>query len=235
MPSLTIGSRGDAVRALQQALIDQGFNLGTADGSFGAKTADAVRQFQLRNGLKADGKVGPMTAEKLGLGDSFDTGGGTVSQPQRVQGDSFRGSGDLVAQIDNQPSGTGMAKGSITLNGRTYRFNSGGSSKYSTPKGTYIVRSHSEAYRYNRGGSYNRNGVGFSFCIEDANRSGSDKMYDGRAGRDRTYLRIHPDGGNDGTEGCIGLVGSAAELKQFRDDLNRALDANGGRLSLTVN
>lgn len=59
-------------------------------------------------------------------------------------------------------------------------------------------------------------------------------MYDSRAGRDREWLRIHPDGGGQGTAGCIGLTGSAAELRQFRTELNRAIDAAGGTLRFTV-
>ena len=40
------GSRGEDVRELQQALIDLGFLKGTADGVFGNKTENAVRNFQ---------------------------------------------------------------------------------------------------------------------------------------------------------------------------------------------
>lgn len=62
------GSRGDAVRSLQRALIDRGFLLAAApDGSFGPKTEAAVRNFQSRNRLQPDGIAGTVTLKALGL------------------------------------------------------------------------------------------------------------------------------------------------------------------------
>jgi GH24 family phage-related lysozyme (muramidase) len=48
------------VAALQQALVKLGSPL-DCDGRFGLKTEAAVKEFQSRSGLPADGKVGPMT------------------------------------------------------------------------------------------------------------------------------------------------------------------------------
>ena len=64
---LTTGARGDAVRKVQQALIDAGFALPKfgADGSFGSETRTAVRAFQQSSGLKVDGIVGPLTMGAL--------------------------------------------------------------------------------------------------------------------------------------------------------------------------
>ena len=62
--SLQIGDNGNEVRALQQRLMSQGYNVGRtgADGKFGANTQDAVRQFQSQHQLKkVDGIVGPET------------------------------------------------------------------------------------------------------------------------------------------------------------------------------
>jgi peptidoglycan hydrolase-like protein with peptidoglycan-binding domain len=62
------GSQGDAVRAVQQALVNQGVALaGGVDGVFGAGTASALKQFQSRNGLNASGVVDDATAIALGL------------------------------------------------------------------------------------------------------------------------------------------------------------------------
>lgn len=59
------GSSGDAVKKLQEALNGFGFSCGAADGVFGAKTEAAVKAFQRKYGLAADGIVGPKTWAKL--------------------------------------------------------------------------------------------------------------------------------------------------------------------------
>lgn len=77
LPTLTRilrwGSKGDDVKALQKALNDLGFNAGKVDGEFENNTENAVKAFQLKAGLMADGEVGPMTWDKLGgkPGDSI--------------------------------------------------------------------------------------------------------------------------------------------------------------------
>jgi peptidoglycan hydrolase-like protein with peptidoglycan-binding domain len=58
--------QGDDVRAVQQALIQAGASL-TVDGVFGPGMDQAVKQFQERHSLIADGIVGPATRAALGL------------------------------------------------------------------------------------------------------------------------------------------------------------------------
>ena len=65
-PMVYRGSRGDAVRKLQELLNKKGFDCGAVDGIFGSKTYAAVVAFQKANGLAADGIVGPLTWGKLG-------------------------------------------------------------------------------------------------------------------------------------------------------------------------
>ena len=65
-PMVYRGSRGDAVRRLQELLHKKGFDCGAVDGIFGSKTYAAVMAFQKANGLSADGIVGPLTWGKLG-------------------------------------------------------------------------------------------------------------------------------------------------------------------------
>ncbi len=55
------GSRGEAVRELQQALITLGYLKGSADGIFGNNTENAVRQFQKKNKMTVDGLAGLTT------------------------------------------------------------------------------------------------------------------------------------------------------------------------------
>ena len=65
-PMVYRGSRGDAVRRLQELLHKKGFDCGAVDGIFGSKTYAAVMAFQKANGLGADGIAGPLTWGKLG-------------------------------------------------------------------------------------------------------------------------------------------------------------------------
>ena len=54
------GSKGNAVRAAQTLLKNQGYNV-PVDGIFGAQTKAAVLKFQSRTGRTVDGIVGPYT------------------------------------------------------------------------------------------------------------------------------------------------------------------------------
>ena len=61
------GCRGDAVKRLQQALIDAGYKsyVRSADGIYGQWTYDAVRAYQRDVGLSVDGIAGKNTQNKL--------------------------------------------------------------------------------------------------------------------------------------------------------------------------
>ncbi|MEU7133566.1 peptidoglycan-binding domain-containing protein [Streptomyces sp. NPDC046261] len=63
-----IGDRGDHVKEIQCLLNNyHGIDVGPSgfDGKFGPATQRAVKTFQGRNGLSADGIVGPKTWKKL--------------------------------------------------------------------------------------------------------------------------------------------------------------------------
>lgn len=62
---LRVGDEGDEVLALQQALVELGFDPGEPDGAYGPQTAEAVSQFQQQQGLAADGVAGAETLEAL--------------------------------------------------------------------------------------------------------------------------------------------------------------------------
>ena len=64
---LELGSSGSDVTRVQKKLIQWGYLSGTADGRYGEKTRSAVTAFQRRNGLAADGRVGPATAAAMGV------------------------------------------------------------------------------------------------------------------------------------------------------------------------
>lgn len=50
----------------------------------------------------------------------------------------------------------------------------------------------------------------------------------------RSLLRVHPDGGDPGTEGCIGLTGNAASINSFADQISDYLQTDG-TMRLVVN
>ena len=57
--------RGDDVAALQERLIQMGFNCEKVDGVYGIKTEAAVKEFQKSVGIVVDGKCGPTTLISL--------------------------------------------------------------------------------------------------------------------------------------------------------------------------
>ncbi|MBD2362518.1 peptidoglycan-binding protein [Anabaena minutissima FACHB-250] len=62
---LRLGNRGEAVRVLQEQLIQAGYLQGQPNGYFGSYTADAVKRFQAGNYLAVSGIAGPTTRAKL--------------------------------------------------------------------------------------------------------------------------------------------------------------------------
>lgn len=60
------GDQGDDVRLVQEKLKQRGFDV-AVDGNYGSGTQSAVRAFQRREGLNADGVVGDLTRQKLGV------------------------------------------------------------------------------------------------------------------------------------------------------------------------
>jgi len=56
---------GDDVAALQQRLLDMGFDCGRVDGLFGVETEQSLREFQHNVGVVPDGTCGPATFKAL--------------------------------------------------------------------------------------------------------------------------------------------------------------------------
>lgn len=61
------GSSGATVKKIQQKLKTWGYYSGSVDGIYGAKTKAAVKYFQRKNGLTADGVAGDKTLAALGI------------------------------------------------------------------------------------------------------------------------------------------------------------------------
>ncbi len=73
------GSSGQAVKDIQTNLKKWGYYSGSVDGIYGSKTVEAVKLFQKKNGLTADGVCGPATLSALGLSSGSSEGGGSSS------------------------------------------------------------------------------------------------------------------------------------------------------------
>ena len=64
------GANGGEVKELQRRLKEWGYYSGAVDGIYGKATADAVKWFQQKNGLTADGVAGLETYRALGMNES---------------------------------------------------------------------------------------------------------------------------------------------------------------------
>ncbi len=64
------GANGGEVKELQRRLKMWGYYNGSVDGVYGSKTVEAVKLFQRKNGLTADGIAGKSTFAALGMNDS---------------------------------------------------------------------------------------------------------------------------------------------------------------------
>jgi peptidoglycan hydrolase-like protein with peptidoglycan-binding domain len=87
-PLLKKGSTGEAVKQLQLALKDLGFDPGAVDGHFGSATESAVKHFQQDRGITADGIVGPITWRNIDEADQSEPAlkkGSTGNPVRRAQ------------------------------------------------------------------------------------------------------------------------------------------------------
>ena len=104
------GSTGEQVRIIQSKLKNWGYYDGTVDGIFGSRTAEAVKYFQRKNGLTADGIVGPATLRALGMS----TGGGSGSSSQSASLDLL--ARVISAEARGEPYSGQVAVGAVILN-----------------------------------------------------------------------------------------------------------------------
>ena len=73
------GSSGNVVKTVQRKLKNWGYYTGSVDGIFGSKTKEAVKYFQRKNKLTADGIVGPKTLSALGIVDGSSSNASSYS------------------------------------------------------------------------------------------------------------------------------------------------------------
>ena len=99
-PVLRRGASGEYVELLQNLMNGNGYTL-TVDGKFGAKTEEAVKDYQLKNGLVADGIVGAATWDSLTGEPSTDT----VTVPRDELAAQRRKLTEVIGWIDAKMEG----------------------------------------------------------------------------------------------------------------------------------
>jgi len=175
--------------------------------------------------LGSDGKNDNKLYQQSEKGDVV-YGLGVLKQPTfeyvgQVDETALKYEGVMYEQKDGDPNFTGsISVGKLTIVQKvgekefvkdSYNALSGGWKKGSIQNGDYTV----DNLRDNRTGSYENHGVGFTFDVTPQFETCRD------------LLRIHPDGGRKGTEGCIGLTGGKETLLRFKNSLSNLLKKHG--------
>lgn len=108
------GASGEQVRTIQQKLKRWGYYDGAVDGIFGSGTRKAVVAFQKKNGLAADGIVGPNTLRALGMSVSGSASGGSSTAAQ--DHDVALLAKVISAEARGEPYAGQVAVGAVILN-----------------------------------------------------------------------------------------------------------------------
>jgi hypothetical protein len=120
MPVFGKGSTGEKVVRIQMALKAAGFFENEPDGLFGDRTEAAVKGFQARSGLAADGMVGPATWGKLFPSEASAPGtfGDLASRCLALTGsfETGRPAPECFATVTGNFDGQGMSFGALQWN-----------------------------------------------------------------------------------------------------------------------
>lgn len=108
------GSSGEEVRQIQQKLKNWGYYNGAVDGVYGSKTVAAVKKFQQKNGLTADGIAGQKTLQALGINTSSSSGSKSTNNSDlnllshlvygEARGEVYKGQVAVAATVLNRVS-----------------------------------------------------------------------------------------------------------------------------------
>ena len=112
------GDSGSAVTTIQTKLKRWGYFDGPVDGIYGSKTSKAVRSFQRKNGLTADGVAGPATLKALGMEQTSQNSGSsqTGSSGGNASGDVALLAKVISAEARGEPYDGQVAVGAVILN-----------------------------------------------------------------------------------------------------------------------
>ena len=103
------GDSGDTVKEIQTRLKKWGYYSGNTDGIFGSRTKEAVKYFQRKNGLTADGVVGKATLAALGISSSSTPSSSTDN-------DLYLLSRMISAEARGEPYEGQVAVGAVIMN-----------------------------------------------------------------------------------------------------------------------
>ena len=106
------GSRGSEVTQIQTKLKRWGYYSGSIDGIYGTQTVNAVKYFQRKNGLTADGIAGPATLKAMGI---------TTSSSSSSSSSSYNSNLNLLAKViygeaRGEPYAGQVAVGAVCMN-----------------------------------------------------------------------------------------------------------------------
>ncbi|MBQ5812974.1 MAG: spore cortex-lytic enzyme [Clostridia bacterium] len=104
------GSSGSTVRNIQQRLKNWGYYTGAVDGIYGSRTVEAVKYFQRKNGLTADGVCGNATLRALGISTGISSAGAGR------QDDLYLLAKMISAEARGEPYVGQVAVGAVILN-----------------------------------------------------------------------------------------------------------------------
>lgn len=107
------GARGNDVSTIQSKLRNWGYYTGSVDGIFGSGTLQAVKAFQRKNGLTADGIVGTQTLKAMGISTS---GASSGSQNSTSSNDEYLLARIISAEARGEPYTGQVAVGAVVLN-----------------------------------------------------------------------------------------------------------------------
>jgi lipoprotein-anchoring transpeptidase ErfK/SrfK len=136
---LQSGSKGPAVKALQQRLHELGYQVQEADGQFGPETHHSVVAFQKVNGLGRDGVVGPITRKALERP--------RVPRPRSTKA-GFHVEADLTLQVVYMVSDGKIVEvlDASSASGQTYTVD-GDVRLAVTPQGSFVIQRKIDAWR----------------------------------------------------------------------------------------
>ena len=104
------GSSGSEVTQIQTKLKRWGYYNGSIDGVYGSKTVAAVKWFQSKNGLTADGIAGPATLAAMGINSSSSSGGTASNSDLNLLAHL------IYAEARGEPYKGQVAVGAVVLN-----------------------------------------------------------------------------------------------------------------------